>query len=205
MYGTKQLNFNRILSAAFLRRACIRIISLCSLPFITIGREILDFPSAGKYSSTVVFLQDSKYNSLTKNFHAAFTIGLSTSRLPAPVMNTRSAGGGIVFRQLQWKRDFPVRRSSFSAYEIKQIADAEHEGAHELAMKLVRVPAYKVGKRCKLFLFHKINVASSLRAVGRTQVVALILWGILKWPIVLRSLYAGEYSCFTIPHHHCKY
>jgi len=175
MHGTKQLNFNRILSAALLRRAFSRIVSLCSLPFITTCRESLDFPSAGKYSSTVVFLHDSKYNSLTKNFPAVYTIGLSTSRLPAPVMNTPSAGGDVVFASCSEIGASLFDVQSFSAYETKQIADAEHEGSHELAMKLVRVPACKVGKHCKLFVFHKINAASSLKAVGRSHVTAVTL------------------------------
>lgn len=101
MYGAKQLNFNRILSVVFLTRGLIRIVSLCSLPSIMTGREILHFRSAGKYSSTVDFLHVSKYSSLTKNFPAACTIELSISRLPAPVVNTSSAGYDIVFRQLQ--------------------------------------------------------------------------------------------------------
>jgi hypothetical protein len=166
LYGSKQSNFNRILSAGFLRRAFFKIVSPCSLPFITTGIESLHFPSAGKYSSTVVFLHVSNYNSLTKNFPAAFTIGLSTSRLPAPVINTPSTGGSIVFRQLQWKRGFPVWRSKISAYKTKQTADAEHDGSHELAVKKVGVPAYKVGKWCKLFSFTKKKKKSGIVVEG---------------------------------------
>jgi hypothetical protein len=57
----------------------------------------------------------------------------------------------------------------FFKKKTKQIADAEHDGTRELAMKQAKVLDYKVAKR------FNINVTSALEVVYRKQAAAFRL------------------------------
>jgi hypothetical protein len=201
MYGSQQFDYNRILSSTFLIRAFILIVSRCSLPVFAMGRGRLLLPSAGQWSSIVIFPLFSKYNILTTYFPAELATGLSTSRLPSSVFYTPSSGVGI------FSASCSERGASLFDFEVL-LSEIQSELLMLNTTALTNWPWSKCGSWVSRSasnssyspLLQK-KVESSLKAVGGTIPAALGFWCVLPWPIVLRNLYAGEHSLFIMPHH----